>query len=250
MKASTLTAPARVLMLAALTLAVAPSPGSAQNGAFDEAGLFFELNNTDGDLGIHAEIDGEDWKRLVIKAPNRRRELLEVRTRGRLREQGLTELRFESAEPTFDELSPEEFFERFPEGSYEIKGRTLEGDTLVSEVEITHVMPAPPIFTEPPFAPCDAPVVVAPPVTIDWEPVATSHPGLGTPGAVVVDRYEVAIERADLGLELFMQLTPDITSFPVPALFTDAPGVVKYEVLVKATAGNRTAEEGCFEILP
>ena len=26
---------------------------------FDEASLFFELNNTDGDLGIHALIDGE-----------------------------------------------------------------------------------------------------------------------------------------------------------------------------------------------
>ncbi|UCD82196.1 MAG: hypothetical protein JSW26_12455, partial [Desulfobacterales bacterium] len=29
--------------------------------SFDEAKLFFELNNTDGDLGIHALIDGEAW---------------------------------------------------------------------------------------------------------------------------------------------------------------------------------------------
>jgi len=34
---------------------------------FDEAQLFFELNNTDGDLGIHALIDGEAWKRLTIE---------------------------------------------------------------------------------------------------------------------------------------------------------------------------------------
>ena len=29
---------------------------------FADADLFFELNNTDGDLGIHALIDGEGWK--------------------------------------------------------------------------------------------------------------------------------------------------------------------------------------------
>jgi hypothetical protein len=28
---------------------------------FDVAELFFELNDTDGDLGIHALIDGEAW---------------------------------------------------------------------------------------------------------------------------------------------------------------------------------------------
>ena len=39
---------------------------------FDEAEIFFELNNTDGDLGIHALIDGEPWKRLEIEDPNER----------------------------------------------------------------------------------------------------------------------------------------------------------------------------------
>ena len=34
---------------------------------FDEAELFFELNNTDGDLGIHGKIDGDEWKRLEIE---------------------------------------------------------------------------------------------------------------------------------------------------------------------------------------
>ena len=79
---------------------------------FDEAELFFELNNTDGDLGIHALIDGEAWKKLEIE-DSREREILKVSVRGRLRRQGLTEIFFESAEPTFDELSPEDFFRRF-----------------------------------------------------------------------------------------------------------------------------------------
>ncbi len=250
----TLPLTARVVSMATLTLAVASAPSWAGNGGpapFDEARLFFELNDTDGDLGIHAEVDGDDWKRLTIKAPNRRRAVLEIQTSTSLREQGLTELRFESAEPPFTEQPPEEFFDRFPAGVYEIKGRTLEGDDLESAVTITHVMPAPPEFMQPPLAPCGDPVVVTPPVTIDWLPVSTSHPTVGTPGMMVnVESYELAIERPDLGLDFFMQLPPSITSFPVPTVFTDVPGVVKFEVLVRAQAGNRTAEESCFEILP
>ena len=96
---------------------------------FDEAELFFELNDTDGDLGIHALIDGDAWKKLEIEDP-RERKMLTVHVQGRLRRQGLTEIFFESAEPTFDELSPEDFFKRFPKGTYEIEGTTLEGEEL------------------------------------------------------------------------------------------------------------------------
>ena len=131
----------------ALSVGLAAQPGWA-NGEegeipFDDAELFFELNNTDGDLGIHALIDGEGWKRLVIEDPNDRK-MLNVRVKGRLRRQGLTEIFFESAEPTFDELAPADFFARFPAGTYEIEGVTLEGDELESETELTHTMPAPP----------------------------------------------------------------------------------------------------------
>ena len=42
---------------------------------FDEAELFFELNNTDGDLGIHALIDGDAWKRLTIEDTKERKML-------------------------------------------------------------------------------------------------------------------------------------------------------------------------------
>ena len=76
---------------------------------FDVAELFFELNNTDGDLGIHALIDGDAWKRLTIE-DTKERKMLDFEVKGRLRKQGLTEIFFESAEPTFDELSPEKFF--------------------------------------------------------------------------------------------------------------------------------------------
>ncbi len=110
----------------------------------DEAQLYFELNDTDGDLGIHGKADGDAWKRMVIEAPNER-ELLDIRVKSRLRRQGLTELFFESAEPTFDELDPEVFFRRFPEGVYEWEGLTLDYLEIEGEVYLSQVIPAAPL---------------------------------------------------------------------------------------------------------
>ena len=93
--------------------ALPQSAGAAGEIPFDVAEIFFELNNTDGDLGIHGMIDGGPWTRINIEDP-RDRNLMAIWTMGRLRKQAVTELFFESAEPTFDELDPEDFFARFP----------------------------------------------------------------------------------------------------------------------------------------
>ena len=69
---------------------------------------------------------------------------MQVTAKGRLKQQAVTELFFESAEPTFDELDPEDFFKRFPEGIYRIYGKPQEGKLLVGKSLIRHVMPAPP----------------------------------------------------------------------------------------------------------
>ena len=76
------------------------------------------------------------WKWISIENPNERR-LLKARVRGALRRQGMTELFFESAEPTFDELDPANFFARFPAGEYEIEGLTLNGEEIESETMLT-----------------------------------------------------------------------------------------------------------------
>jgi hypothetical protein len=241
----------RITTLSAVALGVAVSSALATEPIetpFPEAELFFELNNTDSDLGIHGNIDGPGWKYLNIFDPNER-VLANVTARGSMRRQGLTQLSFESAEPSFDELTPEQFFARFPEGVYEIEAVTLEGGELESVVEITHVMPAPPEFISPALAPCTAPVTVGGPVTIAWKPVTTSHPDVGTPDEpVTIERYELAVERVDLGLKIFVTLPPNMTSFAVPAPLIASPGVVKFEVLAKADGGNRTAEESCFRV--
>ncbi len=236
---------------------------------FDEAEIFFELNNTDGDLGIHALIDGEAWKQLKIY-DSKERKLLKVGVVGRLRRQGLTEIFFESAEPRFESddpdettLTPEEFFARFPPGEYEIEGKTLEGDELESETEVTHVMPAPPVTTvndEPMALVCDeddpdfdAPEVSAP-VTIEWAEVMHSHPDLGIdpPVEVTIHNYQVVVE-AELEINgdefvsvLSVILPPDARSFMIPEEFTDQTDEFKYEVLAREESFNQTATESCF----
>ena len=238
----------------AFILGISVPAAAADEDGFDEANIYFELNDTDGDLGIHALIDGDAWKRLEIEDPMER-VMLNIRVKGRLKRQGLTEIFFESAEPTFDELAPEDFFRRFPEGEYEIEGITLEGEELESTAELTHVMPAPPdniTVNGLPFAEdCDEdPVpVVSAPVTIIWEPVAESHSELGRTGEYVdVVLYQVVVEQEELGAVFSIDLPPEVTEITIPDEFTDLGDEFKFEILVRESSGNQTAVESCFEV--
>lgn len=246
--------------LASVALLATAQPAWADDDedemSFEEASIFFELNDTDGDLGIHALVDGEAWKRLGIEDPDGRRMLVAVLA-GRLRQQGLTELFFESDEPSFDELSPEEFFARFPEGTYEIEGVTLEGDELESEVELTHVMPAPPgnilVGGEPAAEDCDAPDLPSVPlgdVTVDWDSVTVSHPDLGEFDPMIqIVGYQFVVEREEPDLLVFsVDLPPDVTEGTVPESFIALGEEFKFEIVVREASGNQTAVESCFEI--
>ena len=109
--------------------------------SLDEAELFLEENATDGDLGLHLKVDGDGWKRVVLLAPNGKL-LLDVRVRGKLGNIiGLTELFSESAEPSFEEVSRDEFLALFPEGTYLFLGQSLEGPWLVGSPVLTHTRP-------------------------------------------------------------------------------------------------------------
>ena len=240
----------------------------AQDLEFDEADVYAELNNTDGDLGFHGLIDGESWKRLMIEDPNGKK-ILNVRARKMLRQQGLTELFFESAEPTFDELSPEAFFDRFPAGMYEIEGVTLDGAELESEDLFRHVMPAAPdgitvngelIDLE--VVDCDNPpeveLTIGEDVVIAWDEVNASHPEIGETGDIEVAHYQVVVEfetpdEFESTSSIF--LPADVTEATIPsstiALGLDGDeGEFKFEILVKEDeGGNQTATESCFEVV-
>jgi hypothetical protein len=252
---------ALILGAAAPELWAGSHHGDEDEIPFDVAEFFFELNNTDGDLGIHALIDGDAWKRLTIE-DKKERKMLDVRVKGRLRKQGLTEIFFESAEPTFDELDPEDFFRRFPAGWYEIEGITLEGDELENEVKLTHVLPAPPeIFINGITAAEDCDAVLpkvdsSSAVVIEWEPVTMSHNEIGKSGVPLkgkhaVVNYEVVVEIDETPYKTSTILPPSATSFEVPPEIIDLVDIgdeIKFEVLVREASYNQTAIESCFVV--
>ncbi|MCI0454313.1 MAG: hypothetical protein L0Y68_04870 [Candidatus Dadabacteria bacterium] len=219
---------------------------------FSEAELFFELNDTDGDLGIHASIDGGPYSKLEIEDPNERVILL-LKAQGKLALQGLTQFFMESAEPSFDELEPEVFFNRFPEGRYEISAIALEGGELESVVRLSHVLAAPVgnvmVNTEPAAENCDADPLpsVSEPVTIDWDPVTQSHPEIGKSGPIKIVRYQFFVEQGDI--KFAVDLPPDATEFEVPSeIFAlgDTNEPFKFEIIARTATNNNTAIESCL----
>ena len=235
--------------LAIVTVALLATVRAQPLQRFSEAEIFFELNDTDGDLGIHASIDGEPWTELSIEGPGDRR-LLDIISRGTLRSQGMTQLFFESAEPPFDELEPADFFRRFPEGRYEIEALTHTRATLQGTAVLSHILAAPPdnilLSGLPAADSCDdtpLPLVVAP-VTITWDPVTESHPEIGRGGSIRVARYQLFVERP--GVKFSVDLPPAVTSFEIPAGVTSLGKDFKFEIIVRTASGNNTAIESCF----
>lgn len=225
----------------------------------DEAGLFFELNHTDGDLGIQGFVDGDAWKSLEIENPKEEL-LLNIWVRGNLRRQGLSEFFFESDEPTFDELSPAAFLKRFPAGIYEIEAVTLDGQEQEAEVRLSHVLAAPPanvrVNGKPVAVNCDAVLpVVSEPVRLSWNAVTQSHPTIGKPGKpVTVERYQVVGEIEREGkipdeIVFIVDLPRSVRVFEFPEDFTSlSDGELKFELITKLMNGNITAVESCVEI--
>lgn len=220
---------------------------------FDEAELYVELNDTDGDLGLHGLVDGGPYRVLKIRAP--KGSLMNVSAKGGLKTQGLTELFFESEEPGFDELTPEEFFERFPAGTYTYQGKGLEsGEKFESEVELSHVLAAPAggvtVSGNPPAANCDAMVlpVGTEPVVIAWDAVTTSHPTIGEAGPVTIAEYQFFVETLDESVVVGGKLLPTTTVFTVPPEVTADGGTFKYEIIARTDTGNNTATESCFTV--
>ncbi len=239
-----------VLLPAVMACLASSAAGPVRAQEFSEAEIFVELNDTDGDLGIHASIDGGPYTRLVVEDP-RGRTILTVGSQGRLAQQGLTQLFLESAEPSFDELDPQEFFRRFPEGVYEIEG-VRNGVEFEATAEFSHVLAAPVegilVDGVPAAEDCDAVPLpsVSDPVVIDWDPVTEHHPEIGAEGEVEIDRYQFFVEQGDI--KLAVDLPPTITKFRVPSAILALGGQFKFEIIARTTDLNNTAVENCFVV--
>jgi hypothetical protein len=194
---------------------------------FSKLAIFFEFNFTDNDLGVQVFLDAEDWK--WIKAFDEDgAKVLDIGARNQLRELGVTELRFESAEP-----SPEEVLALFPDGEYRFEGKTTEGMRLVGTAVLSQALPPAPVFTP------NAGDVTDPDNTvIAWAPI----PGLAG--------YEVIVANEDTDASLEVRLDASATSFHVPPEFLGPSGKYKAEVLSIAMNGNKTIAEALFFTMP
>ena len=122
-------------------------------GDFGECKALIEINSSDGDIGFHFLMDGDDLTAARIDDPNGAK-VFQDRASGPLREQKLTETFAESAEPLCwadpdadpDEeiVTLEEFLERWTAGTYVFSGMGEEGEKSTGESELTYELPAAP----------------------------------------------------------------------------------------------------------
>ena len=182
---------------------------------------------TDNDLGLQLFLDTDDgWKRVRVLDPARRG-VIEFETAGRLSELGLTELRFESSEP-----SPEEVLALFPPGEYRFRGQTVEGDFLASNATLSHDFPPPPSIT-----PSDGEVVDPRNLVVEWN-------------APEAEQVEVIIEQDELEHILDVTLSSSTRRLRVPPQFLQPGFEYKIEILTIAENGNRVIAEGTFRTAP
>ena len=192
---------------------------------FDDARIFLEYNSTDDDLGVQVFLDGEAWKSLRISDPREKR-FINVTASGNLAKLGLTELFFESAEP-----SPDSVLGLIREGIYEFEGIAVSGAHLESEAELSHDLPPIPNILVPSVPgeeldPFDA--------VIAWDPIDD------------IESIEVIVENEDVGAEMLVPLPADATSLHIPEEFLEPDTEYKVEIIAIGENGNKTLAEREF----
>ena len=139
-----------MVAIAITTVATATEPC----GDLGECKALIEINATDGDIGFHFLMDGDDLIKSEVKNPDGQK-IFEAIAKKEEREQFMTETFVESAEPLCwknpdemddweDIVTLEEFLELWTPGTYEFIGKGEEGETSTGETELTYLLPAAP----------------------------------------------------------------------------------------------------------
>jgi len=203
---------------------------------FDEIDFFFELNDTDEDLGVQLDLGAEPWKRLKIIDPCGNK-IMDVAGRGSLKEFGLSSLFFESNEPNFEDMSKEEILELFPEGEYKFVGWTVEGEKLKGFATLTHDLPGAAVICEPE----DGEEVDSEDVVVTWKSVTT-------PTGIKIESYQVIVTNdEDPRFEYNVRMPADANSLSVPAEFFEPGTEYELEILAVEESGNQTISVIFFE---
>lgn len=216
------------------------------------AKLIIEFNATDDDIGVHGAFEDDGWRVLCISDPAGG-PVLVVRPKSQLRRLSMAGIFFESREPPADEFSFAELRNRFPEGEYEVRGRTFDGKLLVGTATFTHDVPAPPNITSPDIYAgpnrAERNPVSERGLTVRWDRVTETVDG----GPVDVSGYQVIVTDEDFedpngfSRPIYdVHVPPNVRSLPVPARFLEAGRVYELEVLALETSGNQTISVGFF----
>jgi hypothetical protein len=124
-----------------LGLVVTTTPVPAAN--LNNVHIFFEFNFTDNDLGVQVFLDAPAWRSLTIMEPYGTR-ILQLNAQGALGVLGLTELFWESDEP-----SPAEVLAKFPPGRYQFEITDVDGKVHTGMAMLSHDLPAPSVVLFP-----------------------------------------------------------------------------------------------------
>ena len=121
-------------------------------GDFGECKTLIEINASDGDIGFHFLVDGDDLSSAELRDPNNKK-IFSDKAKKALGEQTMTETFVESAEPLCwpdpeadpdDEIvTLEEFLDRWIAGTYVFHGKS-DGEKVEGESELTYSLPAAP----------------------------------------------------------------------------------------------------------
>ncbi len=215
------------------------------------AKLIIEYNSTDGDLGVHGAFDDDGWSELCVFDPSGR-PIVVVDPRRQLNDLTMAGIFFESREPPLSEFSMADLAAAFPEGRYEVRGKSFDGTTLRGRALFTHDVPAPPTITSPEIA--DVPDQTGTPVPRDdlvvgWDPVTETTTG----EPVAISGYEVIITKeVEDDPHGFSRPTYDVhvpatqNTLRVPTEFLEPDTVYELEVLALERSGNQTISVGFF----
>lgn len=186
---------------------------------FDELRFFVEANDTDGDAEVNLDFDSDaPLRTLDIFAPSGRHVLrLKANDQGRL---GLRKGIIETPEP-----APEEVFAAYPEGTYTIKGRSVDGELVLGQVTLSHSLLPAPVIASPE---ADAEGVARAGLGATWEAVP------GATGYVI----ELERETEDAEFALKADIPADTTSFTFPPGWVLADTEYQLGVAVKGENGN------------
>ena len=248
-----------ILFMAVTTPAMATEPC----GDFGECKALVEINSTDGDIGFHFLMDGDDLVSAMIHDPDGIL-IFEDIASGPLAEQYLTETFAESAEPLcydpLDDDDPEndeddfvtlmEFLERWTPGVYMYTGFHDDGEMSEGATELKFELPA---------APAE---VVYDDGVISWSPgddlgecatnaeLAAMVPGMLPvhPEDVEVDAWEVVfepdVEDGDIlgSMKFIVRVPGDISPLAV-TVPEDYLASLPENILVKIEVGALGAED-------